>query len=164
MRKTVLFFLLVSMPMLLSFHKFYVGIYQIEHNVPKDRIEITCRIFADDLDRGLEKKFGRKFHFADGKSEASESAQMQSYVKEKFRVSVNGKASELTFKSSELIDNVLVGYFVISKTGKVKNLKITNTILFEVEDSQQNIIQFKGESGKKNLLLTPDNPSGTLAL
>ena len=38
-------------------HKFYTAIYQIEFAPKKKMIQITTRIFIDDLNKALEKKY-----------------------------------------------------------------------------------------------------------
>ena len=60
MKKNLLrFFLpLLSIVLLSSFawHKFYVSVTQIDYVPNKKRIEITHRIFIDDLEKALEKR------------------------------------------------------------------------------------------------------------
>ena len=40
----------------LTVHKFYVSVTEVAYTESKNRIEITTRIFIDDLEKGLEKK------------------------------------------------------------------------------------------------------------
>ena len=40
-------------------HKFYMGIYQINYAPEKKMLQITSRIFIDDLNKTLEKKYKR---------------------------------------------------------------------------------------------------------
>lgn len=143
-------------------HKFYVGIFQIEHNQTKKRVEITCRIFADDLDRALEKKFNKKFYFAEEKFDASQQIFYKNYISDKLKISINNKQQSLEFKSVELKDNVLIGYFVIQNVTKMKSFEISNSALMEIESAQQNIIQFKSGDFKKSLLFTDGNTSGNI--
>ena len=52
---------------LLSFgvlHKFYVSVTQIDYNQSKGRIEISSRIFIDDLEKVLDKKYHQKLNLA----------------------------------------------------------------------------------------------------
>ena len=43
-----------------GYHKFYMAIYQINYVAAKKRIEITARLFTDDLNVVLEKKYHKK--------------------------------------------------------------------------------------------------------
>ncbi|NMH27500.1 DUF6702 family protein [Flavobacterium silvaticum] len=158
MKKSLVLLLPLFLILCSFVHKFYVGIYQIEHNASKSRLEITCRIFADDLDKALEKKYKHPFHFADGKSDKQEMAQWQSYLKEKFSIEVNGKPAAMEFKSAEFENGVFISYLSANAIQSVKKIEVSNTILFDFVTSQQNIIQIKVGKQKKNLLLTPDEP------
>ena len=60
MKKAVL--LLFAMFFLCSFsiHKFYVSVTQVDYVPSKKRVEITSRIFIDDLEKALTKKYNKK--------------------------------------------------------------------------------------------------------
>ncbi len=66
MKKNLLRFILpVFLIILLSsfaWHKFYVSVTQIDFVPNKKRVEITSRIFIDDLEKALEKRFKKKFY------------------------------------------------------------------------------------------------------
>ena len=53
---------LVAIIVLSSFavHKFYVGMFQMKFVPQKKELHITTRIFVDDLNLALEKKFHKK--------------------------------------------------------------------------------------------------------
>jgi len=69
--KVRIFLLLILSSILMSAsHKFYVSIYRIDFSSEKKRLEITSRIFVDDLNPAIEGKYGRKVMFG----EPSESA------------------------------------------------------------------------------------------
>lgn len=42
-----------------SLHKFYVSVNQLDYVPEKKAIEITSRLFIDDMDLALEKRFGK---------------------------------------------------------------------------------------------------------
>lgn len=165
MRKTVslvgllLLFLVVS-----GFsHKFYVGIHQVNFAPDKKMLQITSRIFIDDLNDALQRKYKRKFHFGEEKVPADEPPLLAKYVSDNFVIAVDGVKRPLDYRSYEIQDNVLVAYLRITDVQKVKSLDITNKILFDFVTEQQNIIQTNVNGTKANLLLTIDNPSGKLA-
>ena len=62
-KKLFRFFIPIILLTLLSafaWHKFYVSVSQIDYVPKKKRIEITSRIFIDDLEKALTKKHKRK--------------------------------------------------------------------------------------------------------
>jgi hypothetical protein len=51
---------------LFGFHKFYVAVYQINFAL-KGMLQITSRVFADDLNKALEKKYNKKHYIGTDK-------------------------------------------------------------------------------------------------
>ena len=56
-------------------HKFYMAIYQINYASEKKIIQVTSRIFVEDLDKALEKKYNKKFYLGTDK-ESPESLEL----------------------------------------------------------------------------------------
>jgi hypothetical protein len=143
-------------------HKFYVSIFKIEHAREKQMLQITSRIFVDDLNNVLEKKYKHKFHLGEKTEISEETALMSKYLAGNFTIEVNGKAKPIQYLGSEMENNVLICYFRITGIPKVSSLHVTNKILFDLVTEQQNIIQTTVNGKKSSLLLTTDNPDGTI--
>ena len=58
-RYTIGFLLFVVLTSMTS-HKFYVSMYQVNYVSQKKMVQITSRIFIDDLNEALEKKYKKK--------------------------------------------------------------------------------------------------------
>ena len=164
MKKTVRIFLflviLIAMTSMTA-HKFYVSVNQIDFAPKKKALEITSRIFIDDIDLALEKKYGKKYYLGTAK-ETSESIDfLKKYLKEKFTMKVNGQQKEIIFLGKEIEDNVLICYFTIKNVEKVTSLEIKNTILMELYD-QQHIFHTNILGDKKSILLTSGETKGLL--
>lgn len=145
-------------------HKFYVSIYQISYASDKKMLQITSRIFIDDINDGLEKRYSRKFHLGEPSETSEETALMQKYMSENFQLKVNGKIMPFEFRSKEIENSVLICYFRIVNISKVTSLHVRNKILFDHVTDQQNIIQTTIYGKKSSLLLTAENPEGTIDL
>lgn len=145
-----------------AMHKFYVAIYKIDYVSNKKMLQITTRIFIDDMNTALLKKYNKTTQLGEP-SETSEDVEwMKKYIVEHFSIQVNGQKRPFYFHSKELENNVLICYFSIKEVTKVKNLTIYNTILTEVFPEQQNIIQTNVFGKKQSLLLSEETVSGTL--
>jgi len=143
-------------------HKFYVGIFQVNYASDKKMVQITTRIFVDDLNNALEKKHKKKFYVGEKQVSETDVAAMTKYISDNFRLAVNGKPQVLDFRSYEMENNVVICYFRISGVASVKSLEVTNKVLFDLVTEQQNIIQTNINGSKQNLLLTIDEPGGKL--
>ncbi|RZJ67212.1 MAG: hypothetical protein EOO50_06730 [Flavobacterium sp.] len=160
---SVAVFLLLCVTLSSFAHKFYVGIFQVNFASDKKMIQVTSRIFVDDLNSALEKKFKKKFHFGDEKVPADEIPVLTKYISDNFTIAIDGVKKPLEYRSFEMENNVLIVYLRITDVAKVKSLDISNKILFDFVTEQQNIIQTNVNGEKANLLLTIDNPNGKLA-
>jgi len=163
MRKTQIVSLLLFLA-LTSFtaHKFYIAIYQVNFAPSKKRIEITSRIFVDDLNAALEQRFKIKTHIGDATETADDVSKMNQYLSDHFKIKVNGVPKNLVFVSKEMESNVVVGYYKIVEVSNIKSLSIENTALMDVYTEQQNVIQSNFNGKKQSLLLTTDNSNGLL--
>lgn len=157
----LLFVLFIGLTSMAS-HKFYVGIHQINYASEKKMLQVTSRIFADDLNDALERKHNKKFYLGTGKETPEEISLMASYLISHFSIQVNGKAKPLNFLSKEIEGNVIICYFNSKDILKINALEIRNRILFDFLPEQQNMIQTTVYGKKNSLLLTFDKPSGVL--
>ncbi len=138
----------------MGIHKFYMAIYQIDYVPQKKRIQITSRIFVDDLNAAIEKKFHVKTNLGTAQESAQDELNMKKYLAEKFSLKVNGIVKPMTFLSKEVEANVLICYFRIPDISKITNLEIENSALTEWNPEQQNIIQANITGEKQSLMLT----------
>ena len=145
-----------------TIHKFYIAIYQINFISDKKRLEITSRIFVDDLNAALFKNYKIKTHIGESTETKEDITMMNQYLIEHFKIKVNGNSKNIQFISKEMENNVVIGYYKIIDVSSIKTLSIQNATLMEVFSDQQNIIQTNFNGKKQSLLLTLENPNGVL--
>ncbi|WP_310554765.1 DUF6702 family protein [Flavobacterium sp.] len=165
MKKSILFCLLfLSIMSLSSFavHKFYVSIYQINYVPEKKMLQITSRIFTDDLNAVLKKKFNVTTHIGETSESEEEVVLMKRYISENLSIKVNGKPQIINYLTKELEGNVVICYYNIKNVSKIKTIEIQNTALLEHNNEQQNIMQLNIFGKKQNLLFTVDNVKALL--
>lgn len=143
-------------------HKFYVSIYQIKYASQKKELHITSRIFIDDLNEVLYKKFHLKTQIGEKLESQQDIDLMKKYLLENFQLKVNSKPVVVNYLSNEKENNVIICYYKVKGISKIKELEVKNTALFEIDDSQQNIIQANIFNKKQDLLLDASNVKGLL--
>lgn len=157
MKKTVIAFGFLFLVLSLSsfeLHKFYVAIFQVQFVPEKKRLQITSRIFIDDLNKALEKKYRKKTSFGIGINTPEEIQLLKRYFAENLVLKVNGQSKSLNYVSSELEEEVLVTYLTITEISKVQHLTIQNSVLIDWNVEQQNIMHFTANDTKKSLHFT----------
>nr|WP_294922650.1 DUF6702 family protein [uncultured Flavobacterium sp.] len=138
-----------------AFHKFYMGVFQVNYAAEKKMIQITSRIFVDDLNKGIEKKYNKKTFIGTDKETPADIDLLKKYLSENFSIKINGQLKTIAFLSKEIeADDVLVCYSRITAVEKFKTLEILNTVLVDWNAEQQNITHITAFSTKRSVLFT----------
>jgi hypothetical protein len=136
-------------------HKFYMGVYQINYVPEKKMLQITSRIFVDDLNNALEKKYHKKTFLGTEKESVEDVNLLKKYLTEHFTIKVNGQLKGITFLSKEMeAGDVLVCYSRIKEIDKIKTVEIFNAVLVDWNAEQQNITHVSVLGVKKSVLFT----------
>ena len=166
MRKKILYVFVIFLFLTLTsfaFHKFFMGIYQVNYAPEKKMLQITSRIFLDDLNKALEKKYNRRsFRLGSSQETPEEVELLKKYLTENFRIKVNGQTKPITFLSKEVDNDVLICYCNSTGISKIATLEIFNTVLMDWSSEQQNITHITVLGTKNSLLFTESTRSGVL--
>jgi len=158
MKKRLTYFFIVILFLSLtafSLHKFYMGVFQVNYAAEKKMIQITSRIFIDDLNNGMEKKYHQKTFVGTDKETQADIDLLKKYLSENFAIKINGQSKPITFLSKEVESNdVLVCYSRIKDINTFKTIEILNTILLDWNAEQQNITHISAFGTKKSVLFT----------
>jgi hypothetical protein len=165
MKKVIIYgllgFFLVSLSSF-SVHKFYMAIYQINFAPEKKMLQITSRIFLDDLNKGLEKKYNKKAFLSTDKESAEDVNSLKKYLAENFSIRVNGQTKTINFLSKEMDGDVLVCYLNVKEISKINTIEIHNSVLIDCFSEQQNITHVTVLGDKKSVLFTDNTTKQVL--
>ncbi|MFN7043844.1 MAG: DUF6702 family protein [Flavobacterium sp.] len=150
----VLPFFLIVLLSSFAWHKFYVSVTQIDYVPNKKRIEITHRIFIDDLEKALEKKYKKKVYLTSTKELSDAETLIKNYLKENIKISINKKPQEIVYLAREVEGDVLIFYTKIAISKKINTFEIFNSLLTDVYSEQQNIVHVNINSNKNSFLFT----------
>lgn len=139
-----------------------MGIYQVNYVPVKKRIEITARLFVDDLNVVLEKKYNKKTALGLTNETVEDEILLKKYLSEHLIFTVNSIKKPIQFVSKELDNNVLVCYLKIIDVPKINTLEIQNDVFVAQFPDQQNLVQSTIYGEKKSVLLTDSTVFGTL--
>lgn len=145
-----------------SIHKFYVSLYQVDYAREKKMLQITSRIFIDDLNNSIDKKYGKKIQLGSENETDADLLLFKKYFSEKFTIKVNGQLKPVQFLSKEMEGDVLICYFKIKDIYKIESLEIYNAVITEGNSEQQNIMHFSILGVKNTLLFTESSPKGVI--
>ncbi len=147
----------------LTFHPFHISVCDIEHNAVTESLEISQRIFMDDLEIGL-KNF-HKIEYVDAfkpKDPAELDSLINGYLQAKLEFVINGVKTPFTFIGSEMEGDARWCYLEAKNVASVQSVQITNKVLISVFDDQENIVHFKANDKLKSYRLNKEEKQTTL--
>jgi len=145
-------------------HKFYLSLTEIRFNPGTGRIEVSMRIFPDDLDRALMDKTGIKTMLATELEPPGADSLLKEYLMESFRIEVNGKAVVLNYLGKEPEADAIWCYLESEPVSRPVTIMVTQAVLTEIFEEQVNIVQVYQGKWNRGLLLNRQEQSGELTV
>ncbi|WEK18561.1 MAG: hypothetical protein P0Y49_17365 [Candidatus Pedobacter colombiensis] len=138
------------------FHPFYVSVTEIVHNKNTGTVQVSVRIFFDDFEKALEKRYKTKVNIFKPADKEEVNVWVAAYIKDHLKISVNDKAVDLKFLGYEIEEDAAWCYFETAQVPVIKQLYVKDDILFEQHTSQSNMIHVIVDGKRKSTKL--DNP------
>ncbi|WP_373518401.1 DUF6702 family protein [Pricia sp.] len=164
--KKSLIILLMPLFAFAAAHKFYVSVTNVKYSEKDGAIQITSRIFIDDFENVLQERFGFDAELATENESEEADAYIEKYIRTKFAVEINGENASYNFIGKKYDADVMICYIEVPKINlaHTTSIQITNEILTDLFDEQQNIVHFKIDGKKKSFVLLKSDPKGMLNL
>ena len=140
-------------------HPFHVSVCEITFNKESGGLEISQRIFIDDLETTLNNKYDQQLDLLNPTDRPLLRKLLNNYLTASIQISINEKLMEFQFLGYELEEVGIWCYLEIQKIEKIDRLTINNEILMEEFDDQSNIIHFFDIEGVRSYRLTSSQRS-----
>jgi hypothetical protein len=150
---------IIFISILSALHPFYVSMTEIKHNAKDKRIEVSCRIFFDDLEHTLEKKYNVQIDILKPADRKKVDLIIADYIKKHLNIKTDGKVLTLTYLGYQIEEDACWCYFEVSNIPKVSRMEVFNDLLFAEHSSQINMLQATINGKEKTTKL--DNPQST---
>lgn len=121
-------------------HKFHASFATLNYNEQTKSVEVTMRIFPDDLEAALSKQLGRSVKL----DKSRESSQMiMNYLRKTFELKKGGRLQAFRWIGMELgVDSAWL-YFESKMPLGVVGAQIRSQFLCELYDDQTNVVSIK---------------------
>jgi len=165
MKKNAIYLLLVVLFMVSSFslvHKFYVSVAQVEYNRDQESLQIILRVFIDDLEELLRQRYDQTIVLDQESKSTKDNKYIAAYLNQKINIEVNDQEKKFLFLGKEYEDDLLICYLEIENVPRLDSIVITNQILMDVFEEQQNIVHVKKGETRKSLILEKGKAMGVL--
>ena len=140
------------------FHPFYVSVTEINHNAKNKTIEISSKIFFDDLEQQIENENHVQIDIIKPTDRAKVDLLIANYVKRHLQIKVDGKVLAMNYVGYEIQEDAAWCYLEIPKVNKVKEIEINDNILFQLHKEQINMLNVVVDGKRQSTKL--DAPEG----
>lgn len=146
----------------LLLHPFHVSVCDLYFNQASQSLEITHRIFLDDLENALKEVHGRKINILKIAEEPEYETLVAAYLEEHFTIHIDGKTYDPEYLGYEVQDDAMWCYQEVSGVANLTEVTVRNTILMELFDDQTNIVHVKKGQKTRSLRLYEKNRKGSV--
>lgn len=135
--------LLLSVQLLV--HPFHVSVSDIKYKEDQKAIQISTRIFLDDLELALQTYTGNdKLDITDKANWELVKTSLKDYVLQNLQLwDEKDKEYQLNYIGAEIEEDVMWCYVEIEKVKKISQVKVRNSILHEIWGDQENLVHFR---------------------
>ncbi|GAA3559849.1 hypothetical protein GCM10022395_08380 [Snuella lapsa] len=143
-------------------HKYYVSVTQIEYIKDKQSVQIISRIFIDDFEKLLRERYDETITLANKNEAKSTNRYIETYLKEKLRIKINGKDVAFNFIGKDYEPDIMRCFLEIEHVKSIDTFEISNQVLFDLYNEQQNIVKTKINTKQKSFILVSQNNKAVL--
>ena len=130
-------------------HAYHTSLTEIQYNVREKSLEISIRMFTDDLETALTKANNGQKVMIGGKNDNSD-AVLNKYVQQHFAILLSQKQKRaMNVLGKEIEGDATWVYVEIPNAQDFKGNILYNNIMQELFDDQTNLVNFLQPSGKK---------------
>lgn len=133
-------------------HAFHVSVCEMEYDQDRNALEMSYRVFLDDLEEGLKLWSGsRDVDVLAVDYKPTLDSLLAEYMLAQLKLIINEDTSEVTYLGSRVDAEVMKIYLEVSEIKKIKSLAIRNEVLMDLFSDQVNLVHFKSGSNKQSL-------------
>jgi hypothetical protein len=129
---------------LLLLHPVHVSVSNIDYSEKSGCFEISLKIFVNDLEAVIDKKYNVKLNLGMPDQIADCDDYIYRYIAENYSIVINNKKrsrNKLVLKNKKIIeDSIWLYYELKGVTGNVRNIYIKNSILTDAFKDQNNLL------------------------
>lgn len=140
-------------------HPYHVSATEIEYEAKTKRLEISTKIFTDDFENILGKKYPQKIDLSNQHIRPKMNDLIDKYIKSHLVIKSDGKVLPLKLYGWEIDHEAVIVYTTAEAASfNPKAIIIENSVLYDLFEDQINIVHFIYKGQRKSSKLTyPDS-------
>jgi hypothetical protein len=138
------------------FHPFYVSVTEVNHNARTQSVEISCRMFYDDLERVLNKQYHAHIDIVKPTNKDEVNKLLNDYIRKHLIIKADGKVLAPSFVGYEIQEDGAWSYLEVKGILKAKKIEVHDDLLYTEHPEQINMIHVTINGNRQSTKL--DNP------
>lgn len=138
-------------------HKYYVGLTEVNIDSKKHTLDVSTKLFMDDLEAALLKSTNKKVDLSTSVDNKEVQTLLMNYLDANFKINVGGKLLKLKFVGYEVENDAVWCYSEVTNFKGKGTVSIFNTLLYESFPEQANLMNVNWDGVSKSVKLSnPD--------
>lgn len=144
-------------------HDFHVSVMRIDHNPDSQSLEVSLKLFTDDLEMALGTLGAPDVRLGSDREHPESDDFIFKYLNNRLTFLVNGKQMSLSYVGKEVEVDVVWIYFELKGVPRLEALQIRNQLLIEQFDDQSNLVHIHAGGAQKSMLLRKGSEEDRIA-
>jgi hypothetical protein len=141
-------------------HPVHVSVTDIVYDAQEQELEITMRLFTDDLELSLQNAHNQPgLNVLHPGKEAATALLLSDYILKRFSVVVDGKKVGLRLLGFEPEADVIVCYIQAADVKRWRSIEVVNTVIMETYADQSNLVHLTFQGKVRSYRLSQKQPS-----
>lgn len=143
-------FVAVLLSLFTYIHPFYVSMADINFNEKDKTLEVSIRIFTDDLENTIRKYHKEDIDILHPTDQQKMNSYVDAYIQKNFTIKTDGKPAAMNFIGYERQSESIWTYFEIKNIASIKKLDISDALLYDYNSNQINMMHIKIGNKEQN--------------
>lgn len=144
-------------------HEYYLSVCQVDYNRSAASLEVTMKIFTDDLELTLKNNGAGDLFLGTDREKPNSDQALENYIGKHFSLKVDGKTVEGAFLGKEVELDITWVYIEVKGIQPFKQLEVHNSVLMDTFEKQTNLVNVLLDQEKKSLLLNASKKTGSVS-
>lgn len=141
-------------------HPYYIGLTELNYKTVNKELQISIRLFSHDLEEAMSKHTQEKIDLLNPKDKDKADSLLLHYINETLDIRYNQKKIHPTYLGYEKEEESVWAYFELKNLSAPKQVRVTNTLLYNAFPNQTHIIRVKRDEKSESKKIT--NPEKTV--
>lgn len=137
-----------------NMHKYYVGLTEVNIDSKKHTLDVSTKLFMDDLEAALLKSTNKKVDLSKSVDNKEAQVLLMNYLNANFKINVGGKLLKLQFVGFEIENDAVWCYSEVTNFKGKGTVSILNTLLYESFSEQSNLMNVNWDGVSKSVKLS----------